>query len=455
VPSLSLEFLATRRLLLRQLKSLPLFAGCGSRVALAARWGEVVGAMTGDVLAIENSSAHWFFFVLTGTVDVGRRGEPVATLHRGDYFGERDIVAFAPQSATLVAAEPSVLFVLDRRYLLSLIAIDDRFRRHLFPGVEAAQYRDFERALRAEGHLEWQRVGPHTALASRAFVPGAKRTHRKRGETVPGRAMSWREAVSRLFAADAGATSVDTPDPPRGELSPASKAVVWGVVGAVVAALIGLAFLYHPPVAVVSAGPVIDVSDDIQVAGIDVQRPTGRYLLLTVRTQRPTLVGAALAWARGRRLLTGSALDLHGVDPETARRRGRDTFLNSQNVAVQVAEHVTGVNGESVNIVIRDRGFTGPSGGLIYALALEDMLDPADLAEGRVIAATGSLEEDGRIGRVGWVSLKAEAARMAGAQVLIVPEAQQDQATGRVVSVYGATTLEEATQIVKGASAAP
>src|SRR5439155_2548257 len=95
VPSLSLEFLATRRLLLRQLKSLPLFAGCGSRVALAARWGEVVGAMTGDVLAIENSSAHWFFFVLTGTVDVGRRGEPVATLHRGDYFGERDIVAFA------------------------------------------------------------------------------------------------------------------------------------------------------------------------------------------------------------------------------------------------------------------------------------------------------------------------------------------------------------------------
>src|SRR2546428_786743 len=120
---------------------------------------------------------------------------------------------------------------------MSLIAIDDRFRRHLFPGVEAAQYRAFERALRAEGHLEWQRVGPHTALASRAFVPGAKRTHRKRGETVPGRAMSWREAVSRLSAADAGVTTGDTPDTPRGEPSPSSKPVVWGLVGAACAAL--------------------------------------------------------------------------------------------------------------------------------------------------------------------------------------------------------------------------
>ncbi|HEX4345323.1 MAG TPA: PDZ domain-containing protein [Solirubrobacteraceae bacterium] len=66
----------------------------------------------------------------------------------------------------------------------------------------------------------------------------------------------------------------------------------------------------------------------------------------------------------------------------------------------------------------------GPSGGLIYALAIADMLDPADLAGGRRIAATGTIGIDGGVGPIGGLKQKAIEAANAKATILLVPRSE-------------------------------
>src|SRR5581483_4968244 len=48
-------------------------------------------------------------------------------------------------------------------------------------------------------------------------------------------------------------------------------------------------------------------------------------------------------------------------------------------------------------VTFRRRSIGGPSGGLVYALALADMLGGRDLADGRTIAATGEIDPTGDV----------------------------------------------------------
>jgi len=90
------------------------------------------------------------------------------------------------------------------------------------------------------------------------------------------------------------------------------------------------------------------------------------------------------------------------------------------------------------------RAVTGPSAGLAYALAVEDLLDRADLAQGRTIAATGDVQPDGRVGPVGYVGQKAPAATGAGATVLLVPDVEVTEAWGNGLQVDGVGSVSDA-----------
>lgn len=64
----------------------------------------------------------------------------------------------------------------------------------------------------------------------------------------------------------------------------------------------------------------------------------------------------------------------------------------------------------------------GPSAGLMIALTVYDKVLPEqDLAAGRVIAGTGSIAQDGRVGPIGGVTLKVLAADARGADVFLAP----------------------------------
>ena len=78
-----------------------------------------------------------------------------------------------------------------------------------------------------------------------------------------------------------------------------------------------------------------------------------------------------------------------------------------------------------VKVRITDRGFVGPSGGLIYALAVYDLLTGRGPPAGVVIAATGELTPMGTVQAVGWVNLKSASAFRAGATRLLVPLGEQ------------------------------
>jgi len=87
---------------------------------------------------------------------------------------------------------------------------------------------------------------------------------------------------------------------------------------------------------------------------------------------------------------------------------------------------------------------TGPSAGLAYALAVKDMLDPADLAQGRTIAATGEVMADSSVVPVGFVSQKAPAATGARATVLLVPDVEVTEAWGNGLRVDGVGSVADA-----------
>lgn len=68
-------------------------------------------------------------------------------------------------------------------------------------------------------------------------------------------------------------------------------------------------------------------------------------------------------------------------------------------------------------------GIGGPSAGLIMSLAVVDKLSPGDLTAGRHIAGTGTIDGAGSVGEIGGITHKIAAARAAGADMFLVPEA--------------------------------
>ncbi len=63
----------------------------------------------------------------------------------------------------------------------------------------------------------------------------------------------------------------------------------------------------------------------------------------------------------------------------------------------------------------------GPSAGLLFALGIYDKLTPGPLADGRVLAGTGEIDSNGRVGVIGGIQQKVIAARDSGASVFLAP----------------------------------
>ena len=90
------------------------------------------------------------------------------------------------------------------------------------------------------------------------------------------------------------------------------------------------------------------------------------------------------------------------------------------------------------------RAAGGPGAGLAYALAIADLLSTRDVAQGRTIAATGTIDADGAVGPVDEPRALADAAAGAGAAVLVVPEIQVDGARHGGLRVEGVQNLARA-----------
>ena len=86
-------------------------------------------------------------------------------------------------------------------------------------------------------------------------------------------------------------------------------------------------------------------------------------------------------------------------------------------------------------IKIDSANYGGPSAGMIYTLAVIDLLEEGDLTNGRVVAGTGTISMDGSVGAIGGIRQKLVAAEAAGADVVLVPRDNYDEAITAPVDV--------------------
>lgn len=105
-----------------------------------------------------------------------------------------------------------------------------------------------------------------------------------------------------------------------------------------------------------------------------------------------------------------------------------------------------------IPVEIRAHDVSGPSAGLIFSLEIVDRLSDSDLAGGRRIAGTGTIDARGNVGAVGGVAQKVVAAEAAGAELFFVPLEQEREATSaaRRLTVVPVSTLRQAIDYLDG-----
>jgi PDZ domain-containing protein len=114
----------------------------------------------------------------------------------------------------------------------------------------------------------------------------------------------------------------------------------------------------------------------------------------------------------------------------TYERHGKIKAATARTVALAGSKKIAGigialtddVTVSSATKVTADMGnIGGPSGGLMFSLQMYDALSPDDLARGRKIAGTGTIDKDGHVGEIGGIDKKVIVAYESGAKIFFAP----------------------------------
>jgi len=100
-----------------------------------------------------------------------------------------------------------------------------------------------------------------------------------------------------------------------------------------------------------------------------------------------------------------------------------------------------------VDVTINLANVGGPSAGLMFSLGIVDKLTPTDLAKGKTVAGTGTIDVDGTVGAIGGIRQKMVGARRDGATWFLAPKPNCDEVVGYVpdgMHVLAVGTLHEA-----------
>lgn len=100
----------------------PLFAGCSKRdLRKIAAIADPIDLPEGQVLTRQGAPGREFFVLLEGAADVLQDGKRVATLGKGDFFGEAALISRRPRNATITTTTPVGLLVVTERDFRELL----------------------------------------------------------------------------------------------------------------------------------------------------------------------------------------------------------------------------------------------------------------------------------------------------------------------------------------------
>lgn len=100
-----------------------------------------------------------------------------------------------------------------------------------------------------------------------------------------------------------------------------------------------------------------------------------------------------------------------------------------------------------IDVAVEIDSVGGPSAGLMFSLAIMDLLTEGDELNGAHIAGTGTISAEGEVGSIGGIVMKMHGALDDGAEYFLAPAQNCDEVIGNVpdgLSVFSVETLEDA-----------
>jgi PDZ domain-containing protein len=208
----------------------------------------------------------------------------------------------------------------------------------------------------------------------------------------------------------------------------------------------------------------------ITISGAPTRTTSGQLRMTTIEATGPdasvSLGDVIDGWFRtDRAVMPRDSVYPSGNSVKEIEQHNADQMKQSQDAATEAAlSYLHEKNDVKVTLKLADVG--GPSAGLLFTLGIIDKLDGdgsgGDLTGGRNVAGTGTIDADGKVGAVGGVGLKTQAARRDGATVFLVPKAECSDAKSELpkgLRLVPVTTLKGAVDALvsleKGKSSVP
>ncbi|GHT83132.1 Lon protease [Actinomycetota bacterium] len=185
----------------------------------------------------------------------------------------------------------------------------------------------------------------------------------------------------------------------------------------------------------------------------------GQILLLTVG-----VFGGPGGYATSFSLIPALFNNFEDVEPsevvyrpqmtaQEAQDETAEQMEQSQNTAVLAATNYLRTQGKEVNpddITVAIDSVGGPSAGISFTLGILQKVGGIDLTDGRIIAATGTIDTEGNIGPIGGAKEKMKSAHEKGARIMLVPSKNYDELVDipADLKVYKVNTLEDALEVL-------
>lgn len=217
------------------------------------------------------------------------------------------------------------------------------------------------------------------------------------------------------------------------------RSATLAVCAAVVAVLLAVAAFAPLPVSIVEPGLTANVlgadqgTPVITVGGTPVRKTGGQLRMVTIQATSPDasvhFTDVLKAWfKKDQAAMPRDSVYPTGGSVKDIEKANAKEMTDSQEAATTAALKHLGLSPGQVTVKLQLADVGGPSAGLLFTLGIIDKIKGdghgGDLTGGRNIAGTGTIDASGKVGAVGGVPLKEQAARRDGATVFLVPRGE-------------------------------